>query len=113
MRVVYIAGPFRSMHAWGVEQNVRRAEALALEVWIMGAAAICPHTNTRFFDGVLDDGVFLDGDLEIVKRCDAVLMTHDWKTSVGATAEHAYAIRHNIRVFYDLPDLRQWIKHES
>lgn len=113
MKVVYIAGPFRAMHAWGVEQNIRRAEMLALEVWIMGAAAICPHANTRYFDGVLDGGVFLDGDLEIVKRCDAVLMTHDWKFSVGATAEHALAIKHGLRVFYNTADLNRWLKNES
>lgn len=112
MKVVYIAGPFRGMHAWAVEQNIRRAEMLALEVWILGAACICPHTNTRFFDGVLQDNTFLDGDLEIIKRCDALLMTHDWKTSVGATAEHAYAIRQGLNIFYDLGSLNRWLRNE-
>lgn len=110
MKLVYIAGPFRGPNAWAVEQNIRRAEALALEVWKLGASVICPHTNTRFFDGALEDRVFLDGDLEMLKRCDAVLMTPDFLQSRGACAEREFATERNIRVFYDLPALAQWLE---
>ena len=51
MKLVYIAGPFRGSSAWDIEENIRVAERAALEVWKMGAAALCPHTNTRFFQG--------------------------------------------------------------
>jgi len=110
MKVVYIAGPFRAANAWMVEQNIRRAENLALEVWRLGAAVICPHTNTRFFDGAADDDVWLKGDLEILKRCDAVLMTYDWAKSQGATQEKHYAELHNIPVFDNLCDFFMWLK---
>ena len=59
MKVVYIAGPFRGPNAWEIEQNIRRAESLALEVWRAGAAALCPYTNTRFFQGAAPDDVWL------------------------------------------------------
>ena len=109
MKVVYVAGPFRGPHSWAIEQNIRRAEALALEVWRSGAACICPHTNTRFYQGAAPDHVWLDGDLELLRRCDAVLMTPDWSTSSGATAERVTATRLGLPVFYELDSLQAWL----
>lgn len=111
MKVVYIAGPFRAESAWGVEQNIRRAEELALEVWRTGkAAAICPHTNTRFFQGATpDDDVWLKGDIEILHRCDAVLLTPDWERSSGARAERKVAQEAGIPVFHNLAGLLGWM----
>jgi nucleoside 2-deoxyribosyltransferase len=109
LKLVYIAGPFRAANAWEVEQNIRKAEALALEVWKLGAAVVCPHTNTRFFDGALPDATFLAGDLEILSRCDAVLMVDGWEQSRGAVAESVFATDKGIRVFTSLADLGQWL----
>jgi len=87
MKVIYVAGPFRGPHAWAIEQNVRRAEAVAYEVFAAGHVALCPHTNTRFFDGALPDQVFIDGTLELMRRCDAVLVLPNWEQSMGTTGE--------------------------
>lgn len=105
MIVVYVAGPFRGANSWEMEQNIRRAETLALDVWRAGFAAICPHTNTRFFQGAADDEVWLEGDLAIMAKCDAVLMTPDWERSRGATEERRKAIAWGIRVFDTLDEL--------
>ena len=113
MKVVYVAGPFRGPHSWAIEQNIRRAEDLALEVWRLGAACVCPHANTRFFQGALPDKVFLDGDLAILQRCDAVLMVSAWEKSVGSQEERREAIRCQIPVFYSLPDLAEWLLREQ
>ncbi len=109
MKVVYIAGPFRGPNAWEIEENIRRAERLALEVWRLGAAALCPHTNTRFFQGAAEDAVWLDGDIELLNRCDAVLLTPDWKLSSGARAEHDHAKGRGLPIFYFLVDLKTWL----
>jgi hypothetical protein len=108
--VVYIAGPFRGANSWEMENNIRRAEGLALEVWKLGAAAICPHANTRFFQGAAPDEVWLDGDLAILSKCDAVLLTPDWKKSKGATAEYLHAADYDIPVFLSLKGLRDFIE---
>lgn len=112
IKVVYIAGPFRASNAWEVEQNIRRAEALALEVWRLGAAAICPHANTRFFDGAAANKIWLTGDLEILRRCDAVVMVMGWHESSGATQERKLAQKLNLPIFYEgcLDELETWIK---
>jgi hypothetical protein len=110
MKVVYVAGPFRGPDSWAIENNIRRAEALALEVWRLGAACVCPHTNTRFFQGAAPDAVWLDGDLAILGKCDAILMTPDWERSTGARAEHDYAQERNIPAFYAIDALRAWLR---
>ena len=109
MKLGYVAGPFRGPSAWDIEENIRRAERLALEVWKMGAACVCPHANTRFYQGAAPDEVWLDGDLEILGRCDFVLMTPDWEKSSGARTEHDFAYHHGIDIFYDLDTLREWL----
>jgi nucleoside 2-deoxyribosyltransferase len=102
MKVIYIAGPFRGPNSWEIEQNIRRAEGFALNVWLLGAAALCPHTNTRFYQGAAPDRVWLEGDIEMLKRCDAVLAIPGWEKSKGATAEVEVASKAGIPVFYDL-----------
>jgi len=113
MKVVYIAGPFRGESAWAIEQNIRRAEELALGAWRLGAAVLCPHTNTRFFQGAAPDEVWLSGDLEMLRRCDAVLLTDDWPKSHGAQAEKAEAHRVGLPVFFGLDSLADWLKEQA
>ncbi len=110
MKVIYIAGPFRAANSWDMEQNIRRAEELALEAWRLGFAVVCPHTNTRFFHGAAEDSIWLDGDIEIMRRCDAVLFTPDWERSSGARAEHEAANAVGLPVFFSLSALRELIE---
>lgn len=91
MKVVFVCGPFRAQSAWDIEQNIRRAEELALELWRAGYAVVCPHTNTRFFQGAADDDIWLQGDLEILKRCDAIALVDGWEQSEGARGEFQVA----------------------
>jgi hypothetical protein len=109
MKVIYIAGPFRAPDQWGQQQNVMAAMALALEVWKLGHAAICPHSNTMFFQFAAPDHVWLDGDLAILRRCDAVLMAPAWPMSSGARAEHDDALSRGMPVFYSVESLRDWL----
>lgn len=104
-KVVYVAGPFRGANAWEIAQNIRRAEDLAFQAWQAGFAVICPHLNTAHYQGALPDEVWLDGDLTILSRCDAVLLTHDWARSAGASAEVYFAQNIGIPVYESLADL--------
>ena len=112
MTIVYIAGPYRGPNSWAVEQNIRRAEELALEVWRLGAAALCPHCNTRFFQGAAPDALWLAGDLAMLQRCDAVLFTKNWRESSGAVAEHDKAVAWGVPVFFNLTTLRAWLLNQ-
>jgi nucleoside 2-deoxyribosyltransferase len=110
MQVVYIAGPYRAGNAWAVEQHIRAAELAALKVWTIGAVALCPHTMTRHYQGALPDATWLAGDLELVKRCDAVLAIERWRGSSGAQAEIAYAKSRDMPVFESIEDLGEWLR---
>lgn len=108
MRVVYIAGPFRAPTAWGIEQNVRAAEATAFRVASMGFAPLCPHANTRFFHGTLTDAFWLEATMELLRRCDAVMLSEGWDNSSGTKAEIREAERLGIPVFYQIASLVAW-----
>lgn len=108
--VIYVAGPFRASTHYALQANIRNAERLALEVWKLGAVAICPHKNTEFFTGEIPDEAFLTGDLELLRRCDAVILTEDWERSSGARAEVVFAREKGIPVFKTLALLREWLR---
>jgi hypothetical protein len=104
VKVAYIAGPFRSSTFWGIFQNIRAAEAVSLKYWKLGYAVICPHLNTANFDGAIPkemDSVWLNGDLEIMKRCDVVVAMSTWKKSMGATEEIRVAQELGIDIIYE------------
>jgi hypothetical protein len=101
MKVAYIAGPYRSKTIRGVVENIRRAEQVAIKYWLKGYAVICPHKNTALLDGVAADDVWLNGDLEILKRCDVIVMIEGWQWSLGAAAELEFARKHGLEVVFD------------
>ncbi len=113
MRVVYIAGRYRGADAWEVERNIRKAEELAYAVAECGAMPLCPHTNTRFFNDTLDAQFWLDGTLELMRRCDAVMFTDDWQLSAGARGEHEEAERLNLPRIYSLATLKAWLNYDE
>lgn len=99
--VIYIAGPYRAPTPWQIQEHIRRAQAVALRVWKMGAVAICPHANTALFDGEADDAIWLEGDLELLRRSDAVVLLNGWERSRGATAERTFAEQQEIPIFLE------------
>ena len=112
MKVVYIAGKYRGPNAWAVEQNIRAAEEVAARVWAMGMVALCPHANSRHMEGVASDEHFLAGTLELMRRCDAVLLVPNWRDSDGARKEVAEAERLGLPVFgksYDGMQQHTWL----
>lgn len=109
MKVVYIAGPYRSKTEYGVHEHIRDAERSAVEVWRAGAVALCPHKNSGYLSGVVAEDVFLQGDLELLRRCDAVLLIGAWWTSEGTLAEKRTAERLGLPVFRCVELLRAWL----
>lgn len=105
MKVIYVAGPFRGKTGWEIEENIREAEKVALEVWKKGYAAICPHTNTRFFHGTLPDEDFLKGCLELLRRSDALLFAPGWERSEGARVEAQEALVLGLPLYFSIDEL--------
>ena len=113
MHVVYVIGPYRAPSEWEVVSNIRRAELVAIDVWKLGAACICPHKNTALLGGACEDEVWLQGDLEILSRCDASLVLDGWESSQGSKGEILFCENNGIPVFYNLKSLDSWMKSNS
>jgi len=112
MKVLYLAGPYRAPTLRGIINNIRKAEKVAIALWQAGFAVICPHLNTALFDGVCDDKVFLEGDLEILKRCDIVVVLPGWEDSEGTRKEIALAEKLGIPILKleDIPGFKTFLE---
>lgn len=113
MKVIYIAGKYRSDRGeFYVRCNIREAERAALFVWLHGGVALCPHKNTAGLGGAhgMTVEVWLDGDLELIERCDALWAIPGWDDSYGAKAEVDFAKKCNIPVLFDQVDVLEFLK---
>lgn len=102
MKVAYIAGPYRGRTIHDTVENIRRAEKVAIKYWQKGYAVICPHKNTALFDGLCVENVWLKGDIEIMKRCDVIVMMKNWKDSEGARKEYEIAVSLEKKIILDI-----------
>jgi nucleoside 2-deoxyribosyltransferase len=111
--LIYLAGPYRSKDGFaGVERNIHKAKQAAQEFWKHGFAVICPHANTAFMDGTVSADEFIAGDLEMVSRCDAVIMLKGWVDSEGAKQEFDFANKNGIYVWDHYAITSTWKKHD-
>ncbi|HDY89352.1 MAG TPA: DUF4406 domain-containing protein [bacterium] len=102
MKVVYISGPYRNKTIDGIYENIQRARVVAKKYWATcNYAVICPHLNTAMMDGIVPEQIWLKGDIEILKRCDIIVMMKGWETSAGACDEHAHANNRNLEIIYE------------
>ena len=101
MEVVYISGAYRSDTKNGVYENIQKARKVALKYWKLGYAVICPHMNTAFMDGACSDDTWLNGDLELLRRSDIVVMMPGWQDSAGAKEEHSLVMGLDKMIIYE------------
>ncbi len=87
MKLAYIIGPYRAPTPYQIQQNINNAERAALKLWKMGYCVICPHKNSAHLDGECPDSTWLDGYLEIFKRCDLGVIFDGYGNSEGSRKE--------------------------
>lgn len=102
-KVIYVAGKYRGISANEVWENIAHARAEARKLWLKGWACICPHTNSLFMDGAdgETDNLFMEGDLEILRRCDSIFLLNNWQESEGAMREYELAVSLGLEIFYE------------
>lgn len=99
MKVIYIAGRFRGRDGWEVRCNIHAAESAARRVVALGAMPCTPHSIGGNMAGTASDAFWLRGTLELMRRCDAVLVLPGYETSEGTKAEITEAQAKQIPVF--------------
>lgn len=112
MKMVYVAGPYRADNSWELEANIRAAETISFQVFSLGAVAICPHTISRYMAGTLNDDFWLEATMNMLSRCDAMIVAKGWEKSAGTLGEIGYAIENNISIFYNLKDFINWVAED-
>src|SRR5512135_3583318 len=100
--IVYISGKYSG----DIDKNIAEARRVAIELWEKGFAVICPHLNTAHFEidckAKYED--YIKGDIEILSRCDALVVLKDWEDSRGSLKEITAAMRNRMPVYF-YPDL--------
>ena len=95
VKLCYIAGPYRAGTINAVRENIRAAERAAIAAVRLGFYPVSPHACTAFFDGLAPDKLWLEGGLELLRRCDAIMLCPGFRDSEGTMAEQAEARAQN------------------
>lgn len=101
--LLYIAGPYSANKLHTEQVHILRAEAVSIELIRQGFHVITPHKNTSGYEKYENDNInfdtWIEMDLNIIKRCDALYLMDGWIHSNGAIIEARYAWNNDIYVF--------------
>lgn len=102
--ILYVAGRYRAATRAAIAQNIEKARQLGVEAARRGWYPVIPHCNTAHMedDLVHGDEFWLAGTLELMTRCDAVVLVDGWEGSVGTAGEIAKADQIHLPVFRGL-----------
>ena len=108
--VVYLSGKLSDPNPKLQARNISCARVMSAILWNLGFTVICPHTNApQAIVGCkcsYDD--YLEGDIQLMLRCDCVFMMSGWMSSKGSVIEHQAAADKRLPIFYDTKAL---LKH--
>lgn len=96
-RVVYIA-----------ETPSKPASAVVEAVIHLGLIPVWTRSKNWIWIGPQTAEWWLEADLELLSRCDAVLMLEGWEVLKRANAERLHALELGIPVYYKLQELAAW-----
>lgn len=114
MRVVYVAGALIADDHYKIRLNIDRAAAVGLAVATAGASPVIPHTNTgAWFIGTLSHAFWYEATLELMRRCDAVILVSGWEESKGTQNELVEAKRLGLPVFTNVDELTAWQRSQT
>ena len=96
-RVIYLAGALRG-NIIKKFFNMRRAKKWAEFYWRQGWIVYSPHLNSGWLDIPETDKFILPANLEILRRCDFLVVMPNWEKSSGTIQEMKFALQHNITI---------------
>jgi len=100
--LMYVAGPYSSPDEQGILANINNASKAALACARAGWAVHCPHKNFAGFHVHTDVPYkdWIDKDLAILAKSDAILLLDGWASSKGASQEFQFADERGIPQFF-------------
>src|SRR5579864_9174443 len=76
-----------------IERNILNAREQAIRVMQLGGCvALCPHLNSYHMelDFCAEQDFWYNADLELLRRCDAMILISGWEHSKGAKIEKKF-----------------------
>lgn len=100
--LMYIAGPYSHETEAGIQDNVQRAAQAGLDCCRAGWSVHIPHKNFAGFHVHQDVPyeAWLEKDLTILAKSDAILLIEGWASSKGASREYQFAEELGIPHFF-------------
>ena len=100
-KLLYIVGAYSG----DIQSNIKEAEKVSINLIANGFHVITPHKNTsgyeKYEDGNITYETWIDMDIDILSRCDAVYVMQNSKNSNGAFREIDFARKNNIPLIYE------------
>lgn len=104
MKTIFISGKYYDKDYYILQDNIRYAENVGVQLLFKKWNVIIPHKNFEFahiyFDSLNSD-FWLERCLTLLSKCDSILMLRNWKKSDGAKKEYKFAKENNIPIFYE------------
>lgn len=109
--LAYIAGPYTAPDYKQVAANVLAARIVARKLFKLGFATHTPHSEMWGWE---DDNEItyedcMSADLEVLSRCDAIVLVPGWESSPGARTELQEARRLGLAELYSGEEAAEWI----
>lgn len=99
---IYISGPIT-----GIDEN--RCDVTfgftAADLEIRGHEPISPWHVAKTLPKSFSYEDYMDIDMVLLKKCDAILMLDGWEESRGCTREFGYASRTDLPIFYSINEI--------
>ncbi len=110
MRLLYIAGPWRGETHREVELNINTAHTVGKVAAKRGWFPVMSHIEAANLghispDSLGDDNFYLQGAIELMLRCDAVLLCPGWEDTNEIPSLVDIAERASLPVYHSTCDL--------
>lgn len=109
--IVYLAGKYTGKDEAETATNIALAESVAVQLWDHGYTVISPHLNMRGFETKCKTAKyenFMAGCLEMMLRCETLILLPGWESSKGARLEEAVARNQGISIVWWSELLEKW-----
>lgn len=108
--LIYVAGPYTAETWQGVRANVDKACEAGRLLMHLGHHPVVPHSMYMGWDLAdprLNYEHFIKADLDLLARCDAIVMLPGWENSPGSCGEYTEALERGLQIYLDLIQVPQ------
>lgn len=108
MVLIYVAGAYSASTQEGIEANIKAAQKLGAEVMTAfpgKVLAVVPQSMGKGLEDRGDYKFWCAATIELMKRCDGVVLRHNWRNSPGAVGEVDVALRMRMPIVVESENL--------